>query len=104
MKTAKNLAHHDYPWSIEFMMCDILMYDGYATVNDLPDYPQFILYEETYEMIFNFTEPALVGKLAPLTEENKDVSSNQADTSSRFAVIIKFLTAFFNFLVSLFNK
>lgn len=100
----KNLAHPDYPWSVEFMMCDILMYDGYATVNDLEKYPQFINYEETMELIFNFTEPALVGTLTPLTDENKDITVDTTDTSSPFAVLIKFLTAFFNFITSLLSK
>ncbi len=86
------------------MICDIFNYDGYATVNDLEKYPQFIHYEETMELILNFTEPALVGKLTPLTGENKDDSSFNTDTSSRFAVLIKFLTALINFFISLFTK
>ncbi len=100
----KNLPHHDYPWSVEFMMCDILMYDGYATVNDLEKYPRFINYEDTYELIFNFTEPVQVGKLIPLTEENKDVSFDTTDTSSGFVALIKFLTAILNFFTSLLAK
>ena len=100
----KNLAHPDYPWSVEFMMCDILQYDGYATVEDLEKYPRFMNYEETWELLFNFTEPVLVGKLAPLTQENKDITFDTTDTSSRFAVIIKFFTALFNFFTSLLNK
>jgi len=100
----KNLAHHDYPWSVEFMMCDILNSGKYTTVNDLEDYPRFIHYEETMELIFNFTEPALVGKLTPLTEENADISKDTTDTSSRFAVLIRFLTALINFFTSLFTK
>lgn len=100
----KNLAHPDYPWSMEFMMCDILNYDGYATVNDLPEYTQFMHYEETYELIFNFTEPALVGKLTPLTEENANDTPDTTDTSSRFAVLIKFLTALINFFTSLLSN
>lgn len=100
----KNLAHPDYPWSVEFMMCDILMYDGYATVNDLEKYPRFVNYEETRELIFEFTEPALVGKLTPLTEENKDITFDKTDTSSPFIVIIKFLRAIFNFFTSLLKR
>ncbi len=100
----KNLAHPDYPWSVEFMICDIFNYDGYATVNDLEKYPRFIHYEETMELLFNFTEPVLVGKLTPLTEENKDDSSYDTDTSSRFAVLIKFLTALIKFFTSLLTK
>ena len=100
----KNLAHPDYPWIVEFMMCDILMYDGYATVNDLEKYPRFMNYEETYEIIFNFTEPELVGKLTPLTEENKDITFDTTDTSSRFVVLIKFLKSIFNFFTYLLTK
>lgn len=100
----KNLAHPDYPWSVEFMMCDILAYDGYATVNDLEKYPQFMNYEETYELIFSFTEPVLVGKLTPLTEENKDITFDTTDTSSRFVVLIKFFKALLNFFTSLLTK
>ncbi len=100
----KNLAHHDYPWSVEFMMCDILNSGKYTTVKDLEDYPRFIHYEETMEIIFNFTEPALVGKLTPLTEENADDTVYTADTSSRFAVLIRFLTALINFFTSLLVK
>ncbi len=100
----KNLAHPDYPWSVEFMICDIFNYDGYATVNDLEKYPRFMHYEETMELIFNFTEPVPVGVLTPLTEENKDDSAFDTDTSSRFAVLIKFLTALINFFTSLLAK
>lgn len=100
----KNLAHPDYPWIVEFMICDIFNYDGYATVNDIEKYPRFMHYEETYELIFSFTKPELVGKLTPLTEENKDSSPITTDTSSRFAVLIRFLTAIFNFFTSLLAK
>ncbi len=99
----KNLAHPDYPWSVEFMMCDILNSGKYTTVNDIAEYPRFIHYEETYELIFNFTEPAMVGKLTPLTQENADSTVDTTDTSSRFVVLIRFLTAIFNFLASLFK-
>ncbi len=100
----KNLAHPDYPWSVEFMICDIFNYDGYATVNDLEKYPRFMHYEETMELIFNFTEPVPVGVLTPLTEENKDDSAFDTDTSSRFVVLIKFLTSLIKFFTSLFTK
>ncbi len=101
----KNLPHHDYPWSVEFMICDIFNFDGYATPADFGDkYSRFIHYEESMEYIFNFTEPTLVGKLTPLTEENANDGSDTTDTSSRFAVLIKFITAFIRFLTSLLNK
>ncbi len=100
----KNLAHPDYPWSMELMMCDILNYDGYATVNDIEKYPQFILFEESYEALWNPDKLELVGTLTPLTAENKDVSVDNTDTTSIFAVLIKFFTSFFNFITSLFKK
>ncbi len=97
----KNLPHHDYPWSVEFMMCDILNNGGYTTVNDIEKYPRFIHFEPTKELIFNFTEPVDVGILTPLTEENKDSASFDTDTTSRFVVLIKFLTALLRFITSL---
>ena len=101
----KNLPHHDYPWSVEFMVCDIFNYDGYATPADFGDkYPRYIHYEETMELIFNFTEPAMVGKLTPLTEDNANANNDTTDTSSRFVVLFKFIKAIINFIVSLFNK
>lgn len=101
----KNLPHHDYPWSVEFMVCDIFNYDGYATPASFGDkYSRFIHYEESMEYIFNFTEPTLVGILTPLTEENANVGGDTTDTSSRFAVLIRFITALIRFLTSLFNK
>ncbi len=100
----RNLPHHDYPWVMEFFMCDLLNYDGYATVDDLSEkYTAFMHYEETIEDIFNL-EDELVGTLAPITEENKDVTDDTTDTSSRFKVLIKFLTALINFFTSLFKK
>lgn len=87
------------------MVCDIFNYDGYATPADFGDkYPRYIHYEETMELIFNFTEPALVGKLTPLTEDNANNGNDTTDTSSRFAVLLKFITALIKFLTSLFNR
>ncbi len=101
----KNLPHHDYPWSVEFMMCDILSYDGYATVNDIEKYPRFIHFEPSEGLIFDFVDVVPIGILTPLSEENKDDAAfDTADTSSGLAALIRFLTALFNFLTSLFKK
>ena len=101
----KNLPHHDYPWSVEFMMCDILNHDGYTTVNDIEKYPRFMHYEASEGLIFDFKDTVLVGILSPLSVENKEDSAfDTADTSSGFAALIRFLTALFNFFTSLFKK
>ena len=100
----RNLPHHDYPWIMEFMMCDILNYDGYTTVDSLSEkYSTFMHYEETIDDVLGL-EDVLVGTLEPITEENKDITDDTTDTSSRFKVLIKFFTALINFLTSLFKK
>ena len=85
-------------------MCDILNYDGYTTVDSLSEkYSTFMHYEETIDDVLGL-EDVLVGTLEPITEENKDITDDTTDTSSRFKVLIKFFTALINFLTSLFKK
>ncbi len=100
----RNLPHHDYPWSVELFMIDLLSYNGYATTDSFENkHTTFMHYEETIEDIYTL-EDELVGTLTPITEENKDVIDDTTDTSSRFKVLIKFFTALINFFTSLFKK
>ena len=100
----KELRHDDYPWSTDFLMLDLLNYDGYATVDDFEGkYSQYMLYEKYIGEVYNMPDEN-VGILHPLTEENKDTSKDNTDTTSIFAVLLKWLTAFFNFITSLFEK
>ncbi len=105
----KELEHHEYPWCTDYLMLDLLNSDAYVKATDTVtgkhgSYTQYMYYEPTTEYLYNIEKPQLVGILTPLTEENKDVSKDTTDTTSRFAVLFKWLTAFINFIVSLFNK
>ena len=100
----KELRHDEYPWSTDLLMLDLLNYDGYATVEDFEGkYSQFMLYEEYIGEIYNMPDEN-IGILHPMTDENKDETKDTTDTTSRFAVIIKWFTALFNFIASLFKK
>ncbi len=97
----RNLAHHNYPWVVETFMIDLLNYDGYANVDSFGDkYTMFMNFTATDDKPHGYDN----GILAPLTEENANDIKDTTDVSSRFAVLIKFLTAFINFLTSLFAK
>ena len=100
----KELRHDNYPWSTDLFMLDLLNYDGYATVDDFEGkYSQFMLYEDYIGEIYNMPDEN-IGILHLLTDENKDETKDTTDTTSRFAVIIKWFTALFNFIVSLLKK
>lgn len=104
----KNLQHHDYTWSIDLMMTDILNNDTYIKATDTLEfdhgtYTQYMYHEDYNGKIFSL-ENQEIGILSPLTEENKDKTEDTTDTSSIFAVLLKWLTSFFNFITSLINK
>ncbi len=100
----KELPHHEYPWSTDFLMLDLLNYDGYATVNDFEGkYSQYMLYEKYIGGIYNLTDQD-IGKLHPLTEENKDVTKDTTDTTSILGVLFQWISALINFIISLFKK
>lgn len=104
----KELRHDNYPWSTDFLMLDLLNSDTYVNATEEfkgphGTYTQYMLYEDYIGDIYNLKDEN-IGKLHPLTDDNKDVSKDNTDTSSVFAVLLKWLTAFFNFITSLFNK
>lgn len=104
----KELRHDVYPWSTDFFMLDLLNSDTYIDATQTFDgahgtYTQYMLFEEYIGPVYGMPDEN-VGILHPLTDENKDVSKDTSDTSSRFAVIIKWFTALFNFIASLFTK
>ena len=47
----KNLYHHEVPDSMEWMMAEILNYDGYTTVFDLEAYPQYLVFSHETSLI-----------------------------------------------------
>ncbi|MBR6567662.1 MAG: hypothetical protein IKK60_03320 [Clostridia bacterium] len=94
----RNLPHHNYPWVVETFMIDILSYDGYADVNSFGDkYTRFMNFTATDDKPHGYDN----GILLPLTEGNKDDIKDTTDTSSRFVVLVKFLTALIKFFTSL---
>ncbi len=97
----RNLAHHNYPWVVETFMIDLLNYDGYAKVDSFGDkYTMFMNFTATDDKPHGYDN----GILTPLTEKNVNDIKDTTDTSSIFAVLIKFLTALINFFTSLLNK
>ncbi len=97
----KNLRHDSYPWITDEFMLKLLSFDGYADIYSFGDeFTAFMYYEDTEEKKAGM----MLGELTPLTQDNKDVNPDTTDTSSVFAVLLKFLTAFFNFIRSLFTK
>ena len=104
----KELRHDKYPWSTDFLMLDLLNSDTYVNATEEfkgehGTYTQYMLFEEYIGTIYELTDEN-IGILHPLTDENKDVSKDTTDTTSRFAVVIKWFTALFNFIASLFKK
>lgn len=47
----KNLYHHEVPDSMEWMMAEILDYDGYTTIYDLEAYPQYLVFSHETSLI-----------------------------------------------------
>lgn len=104
----KNLEHHTYPWCMELFACDIFNTGRYVKATETLEgefgtYTQYMYHEYTVGDIFDLKDHE-IGILTPITEENKDRTDDTTDTSSPFAVIIKWFTAFFNFIASLFKK
>ena len=104
----KELRHDNYPWCTDFLMLDLLNSESYVKATETLEgnfgtYTQYMLYEDYIGTVYDMPDEN-VGKLHPLTEENKDVSKDTTDTTSRFAVLFKWITAFINFIVSLFTK
>lgn len=95
----KELPHDTYPRSVDNLIVKMFAYDGYATVNTFEDMPQFMHFEASYD-----EEGKDVGIITPLTEENKDKTTVDTETSSILSVIFRFFTAVFNFIASLFKK
>ena len=104
----KELCHDEYPHSVDYMVLDLFNADNYVKATESftgghGTYTQFMYYEPSFEEM-SHGKVEEVGILTPLTDENKDVSKDTTDTSSVFAVLLKWLTAFFNFIASLFKK
>jgi hypothetical protein len=104
----KELRHDNYPWSTDFMMLDLLNSDEYVKATDTLEatygtYTQFMLFEDYIGTVYEM-EDENIGKLHPLTEENKDVSKDTTDTNSRGNVLFKWISALINFIISLFKK
>lgn len=104
----KELRHDNYPWSTDFMMLDLLNSDEYVKATDTLEatygtYTQFMLFEDYIGTVYEM-EDENIGKLHPLTEENKDVSKDTTDTNSRGMVLFKWISALINFIISLFKK
>ena len=104
----KELRHDNYPWSTDFMMLDLLNSDTYVKATETFEgahgtYTQYVLYEDYIGTVYEM-ENENIGKLHPLTEENKDVSKDTTDTNSRGNVLFKWISALINFIISLFKK
>jgi hypothetical protein len=104
----KELRHDNYPWSTDFFMLDLLNSDTYVNATEefkgkYGTYSQYMLFEEYIGEIYNMPDEN-IGILHPMTDENKDETKDTTNTTSRFAVIIKWFTALFNFIASLFKK
>ncbi len=96
----RELPHDEYPVIVNNFMVKLLRCSDYVNVNTFEEYPRFMQYNDTVEDEYG----SMIGEIVPLTEENKDIVKDTTDTTSIFAVLIKFLTSFFNFITSLFKK
>ncbi len=91
----KECEHHIYPYVLDDgLMLSLARSKTYMTVESYEEYPQFMLYKGT--------DPE--GTVEPLTDENKDFTTDTTNTTSRFYVIINFFTTLLNWLKSLFTK
>ena len=54
----KNLYHHELPESVHQMIAEIFDFDGYTTVFDLEQYPQYQIYDRTQKTISPLTGDA----------------------------------------------
>ena len=104
----KELKHDTYPHSVDYMALDLFYDDAYVKATESftglhGTYSQFMYYEPSFEEM-SHGKVEQVGILTPLTDENKDVSKDTTDTTSRFTVLIRWFTALINLLTSLFKK
>lgn len=104
----KELRHDVYPHSVDFMVLDLFSSKDYVKATepftgDHGTYTQYMLYEATFEEQ-SYGKVEEVGTLTPLTEENKDVTKDTTDTTSKFPVLFSWIFALINFIISLFEK
>lgn len=85
----KNNAHSDFAKCIDELMMLLVRSDEYVTVNDLPEYPQFLVYNKEQNTI----------KPMDLTNFNTDERWN----TNIFKAYINFIKAFFTYLKLSFN-
>ena len=86
----KNLAHRSMPPSVNVLFETILNHDGYTTVFDEADAPQYLYYDE------------LSDALAPLTAD--DPNPGAKEEASFFTRIVNILRFFFKTLVERLRK
>ena len=78
----KNLAHRDMPESVNVLFDHIFNYDGYCTVFDVPEIPQYLWYD------------AEESSVSPLTED----SGKQNEARSFFTRILNIFRFIINYL------
>ncbi len=62
----KNLDHRDMPESVNVLFEAILNFDGYTTVFDLADFPQYLYYDQASSTLSPLTAPAQEAEVGPV--------------------------------------
>ncbi len=81
----KNCTHSDFPRCIDELMMTIIRYDGRMTVNDNPNYPQYLVYDKSANTI------------SPMHSDNFDTTQRWNQTVLQ--AIIKIVKIVFSMIV-----
>ncbi len=85
----KNIKHAHFPSTINGLVSDIVNNDGF-TVNDNPEYPQFMVYDEARDII------------SPMTAEN--LNTTERWETNYFDALVKFFKSVFNLIKTNLSK
>lgn len=88
----KNMTHRNMPVSIDKMLYAVISAPGYATVDDVENYPQFLMSSDDATVI------------SPATEENSGITSkrvNKTPITALIEILVRFLRSLINSLFGL---
>ena len=88
----RDLAHMDYPQSLDHYMLRLLRSEVYADITTFEDMPQFIRYEKSTDTFI------------PMNEENAPSASEGRPSGKAGQILKDFIKSFFSLVVYLFKK
>lgn len=88
----KNMTHKNMPTSVDKLLFSIIRTPGYATVDEVENYPQFLMSSDDG------------GTIVPATEENTRITSERVNKTPLMSLIEILINFIKNFLSSIFSK